>query len=190
MFLFNRSGLAVCLALVVAGLPVLIQFASRTGRIPLVFFYQKGCDPFTVGTGRPACAGSGSASSATIASTTSAAPALCAVPSQSGQPFQMRFIPIVICRPSAISNRGRGGPRRECLSAPPGAQHQQQHDERRQVSAEAVRVMDRDPRGRVQHAAFVVDAEPAPQHEPIPRNPFPATSSRGRLGKSAQAAAA
>ena len=27
MFLFNRSGLAVCLALVVAGLPVLLQFA-------------------------------------------------------------------------------------------------------------------------------------------------------------------
>jgi len=26
MFLFNRSGLAVCLALVVAGLPVLIQW--------------------------------------------------------------------------------------------------------------------------------------------------------------------
>lgn len=26
MFLFNRSGLAVCLALVVAGLPVLLQF--------------------------------------------------------------------------------------------------------------------------------------------------------------------
>jgi len=27
MFLFNRSGIAVVLALVVAGLPVLIQFA-------------------------------------------------------------------------------------------------------------------------------------------------------------------
>ena len=27
MFLFNRSGLAVCLALVIAGLPVLLQFA-------------------------------------------------------------------------------------------------------------------------------------------------------------------
>jgi len=27
MFLFNRSGIAVLLALVVAGLPVLIQFA-------------------------------------------------------------------------------------------------------------------------------------------------------------------
>jgi hypothetical protein len=27
MFLFNRSGLAVCVALVVAGLPVLLQFA-------------------------------------------------------------------------------------------------------------------------------------------------------------------
>jgi hypothetical protein len=26
MFLFNRSGLAVCLALVIAGLPVLIQY--------------------------------------------------------------------------------------------------------------------------------------------------------------------
>jgi len=26
MFLFNRSGLAVCLALVVAGFPVLLQF--------------------------------------------------------------------------------------------------------------------------------------------------------------------
>jgi len=26
MFIFNRSGLAVCLALVVAGLPVLIQW--------------------------------------------------------------------------------------------------------------------------------------------------------------------
>jgi len=27
MFLFNRSGIAVVLALVIAGLPVLIQFA-------------------------------------------------------------------------------------------------------------------------------------------------------------------
>jgi len=26
MFLFNRSGLAVCLALAVAGLPILLQF--------------------------------------------------------------------------------------------------------------------------------------------------------------------
>jgi len=26
MFLFNRSGLAVCLALAIAGLPVLIQY--------------------------------------------------------------------------------------------------------------------------------------------------------------------
>ncbi len=26
MFLFNRSGLAVCLSLIVAGLPVLIQY--------------------------------------------------------------------------------------------------------------------------------------------------------------------
>ena len=113
----------------------------------------------------------------------SAAPALWAVPSHSGQPFQIRFIPIATCSTSATATRDRRGPRRRIRSAraarrprPPAAQH-----DRRHVGAEPVRVMDRDARRRVEHAAFIVDSEPAPQDEGVPevhRRPLAALAGR------------
>ena len=84
MFLFNRSVLSVCLALLIAGLPVLIQY----------FWISPSAT--TAGSGRLPERGLRVRSSATVASTSNAAPALWAVPSHSGQPFQMRFIPIAI----------------------------------------------------------------------------------------------
>ena len=65
------------------------------------------------------------------------------------------------------------------------AEHQRGRDR-----PEAMDEVDRDARRMVEHAAFVVDAEAAPQHERVLARPCRGHSAFWQVGKSGQASAA
>ena len=107
-------------------------------------------------------------SSASVASSSNAAPAVCAVASHSGKALQHhRSMPMSSCRPSAASTAQATGLR---AGQPAPAQHEQRGQRQRHArgrGAEAMGEMDGDARWIVEHAAFVVDVEAAPEHEGV-----------------------
>ena len=107
--------------------------------------------------------------SLTVASSNNAATPLCAVASGSGSARITISGPSTSCASSTIaSSAPRHAYAGQFSRAPRGDAERAEH-QRRRDRAEAMRKVNRYARGMVEHAAFVVDAESAPQHERVCR---------------------
>ena len=119
------------------------------------------------------------ATSPTSTNSSSAAPALCSTATCSGSASLTLAMPRPTCAitrpPSSAPDAAQSGRAQQ-----PQRQPQQVHEH--DAGHHPVRELDRDARRAVEHAAFVVDADAAPQHEALRGNHAAATTGRRRSG--------